>query len=124
MLINATELYKTINGVMYLNVSALLDSGVLTQLLAENSKITEVAAAVAGTKYSLLLEDNLKQLIITTEDNIDIQYSFDETEFDAGTTITVIEGNSIALAALNFIGKTLYFSTTKNSSAINVQQLY
>jgi len=123
-LINATELYKVINGVTYLNVCALLNSDALNVLFSENEKFTKITVPLKETKTSHSFSAGTKQIFIKSEKVTKISYTFDETQFDAGDKAIITCGGALKLNGLNWDSKTIFFETDIDGADVEIWEFY
>jgi hypothetical protein len=90
---------------------------------ATNSKITNLALAVAGTEYSLPLQTNLKQLMIKSRGNGVLKIAF--TALDTSIKyITIYKGAVLTIDNLTFTGVTLYIQSSVNNDVAEILELY
>lgn len=122
-LINAVELYKVIDGKMYLNVNALLDPENFPVIFATTSKVT-VVDANAGDKKSHTFTNGTKQILIRSEKVAQIKYNFDEAAFDSGLKATITSGGYLKLDGLYLQDVSIYFETDENNVKIEIIELY
>jgi hypothetical protein len=112
--------------VTYLRVLAKIDPDALTVLLASSEKETliQVGAAEAGEKKSHAFTSETKQIFIRAEKVTQINYSFTESNYDAGDTLTITSGGMLKLSGLSFTSKTIYFDADKNNVTIEILELF
>lgn len=100
-----------------------LTSVSVTISASQNIKITNLSMPLANTEYSLLLTNNLKQLIIVSRSMARLQIAFTSTE--SGTKfITIPKGTSLSLFDLDLTGKTLYIQGDVPTSTVEIMELY
>lgn len=85
--------------------------------------ITNKTLALAGTEYAHTLQNNLKQLIISsrTRANVRIAFTLGGTATDYKT---IWVGGATVIDNINFTGKTLYLRSDQASTIMEIVELY
>ena len=112
-----------------LAVLATIDPDALTVLLAENTKetIIGIGSGEGGTKKEHTFQEKTKQFIMRVgkEKSAVIEYSFNETRYDADNRLTITKGGFLKLSGTQFpAGKKIYFNCSRDNVDVEILELY
>ncbi len=131
---SSSSIFRVIQGIIRITNSAgnsivetigdrlKVDAG-----LSREHTVVITPPLIKNTKYSLLLESNLHHLVFNTKPSTKltyIDYAFSESEFDAGNTMRLDEGEKFSKDNLLFDAKTLYFKVSDDNAILQIEQYY
>jgi hypothetical protein len=90
---------------------------------SSNIKITNLTLTTMSVEQSHPLQNNLKQLIIRPRGAHNLQIAFIATE-SSTNFVSIYAGSNLKIDELDFNGKTIYLQSNKNSSTVEIIELY
>lgn len=100
-------------------------SGTISASLAgaKNIKITNLSMPLALTEYSLVLQANLKEIMIRNRTDATLQYAFILGDSSL-KYITIPKGCRETIAGLDLTGNTLYLQANKAGTVSEIRELF
>ena len=92
---------------------------------ANNIKITNLPLPTSGVEVAHALQNNVKHLLIKVQNknNAQLQYAFIVNE--SGTNYITLEANCFkTFELIDLVGKTIYLQSDKDSTIVEIEELY
>lgn len=90
---------------------------------ANSHKVSNPILATANTEYTIPLVANCKQLILKSRTIAKLQLSFISGDSNL-KFITIYPGASLSLTEINFVSENIYVQSNKNSTTLELLELF